>query len=1300
MDRDENPTQTIDACAPDPQTVDRLLGGAHHDPHAVLGAHPHDNGTVVRVLRPHADEVHVVRVGGEGHPLVKVHDAGLFSGVVPGPPADYRLAVRYGDRVDIVDDPYRWLPTLGEVDLHLISEGRHERLWDVLGAHVRTYDTPAGAVTGTSFAVWAPTAQGVRVTGDFDGWSGWAHPMRALGSTGVWELFIPGIGAGTRYKFRILGADGRWREKSDPLAFRTEIPPATASVVDAVTHEWGDHEWIHRRAQRQAHAEPMSIYEVHLGSWRAGLDYREMARQLVDYLDETGFTHVELLPVAEHPFGGSWGYQVTSYYAPTARFGTPDDFRWFVDHLHQHGYGVLVDWVPAHFPRDEWALAKFDGTPLYEHADPRRGEQPDWGTLVFDFGRKEVRNFLVANALYWIDQFHIDGLRVDAVASMLYLDYSRPEGQWLPNIHGGRENLDAVAFLQEMNATVYRTYPGVVTVAEESTAWPGVSRPTHLGGLGFGFKWNMGWMHDTLDYTGRDPIYRGYHHNQMTFSLMYAFSENFVLPLSHDEVVHGKGSLWQRMPGDAWNKAANLRALLAYMWAHPGKQLLFQGGEFGQEREWSEQRSLDWHLLDDPLHGGIKNLVGDMNRAYRELPALWTRDVTPDGFSWIDANDSSGNVLSFLRHGVDADGKPTVMACIANFSGSPKPDYRVGLPFAGRWREVLNTDATNYGGSGWGNYGGVDAEQYVWHGRPASAVLQLPPAGVLWLAPEPFEGAVRRSGTASASAPSEATRTGPIAVVPAAGPDDAVTLAPAGGAATPTSAPSPAPSDDTPTPPTGLPITPPASATDTSLDAPRPTPPPSLRTPRSAHRPTSRPSPTLRPPHPRTSHRRPERRKPRPAQRRPHRPPWTPTSRPPRRRARRPARSPRHPSPQRRTPRPAPWRTRRPTTATRSPPRRPATRRPRPFRRTRRTRRRPTSSPAPTRSPRPPGARPTSPPSRSRRAGAARPRTSRGRAPPTRPPSTSRPARAPPRIGPRLSSTTRRPRPSRTPPTIPTRARAAPTATRRPSSRRGSRSRASAPWRPRAPPPRSTPRGSPPPRTSPWRWPCGRARSARARRATAASGSCARRSATAAAPRRARPTPPCPPGRPGGGVGPAPPACRRARSRPATRPRTGGTPSRTARPGSEALSTVSGTGELNAMRSQASTAARAAHRHPQQRRDHRRHHARPQRRPPALGGVEQQHRRERGLQRHRDPEQHGREHRAPTPLGHPARDQPDQQHRVDLTQHERAVQRATTRAPPPSRTPRARGAAAAHGRRPAATRAPSARSGPPTRGTR
>jgi 1,4-alpha-glucan branching enzyme len=700
---------------------------------------------VVRALRPHADEVRVVRAGAAGGaggaggdevPLALVHPAGLFSGVVPGRVGDYRLAVRYGDRVDLVDDPYRWLPTLGEVDLHLIAEGRHERLWEVLGAHVRSYDTAGGTVSGTSFAVWAPTARGVRVTGDFDGWSGHAHPMRVLGSTGVWELFVPGIGPGTRYKFRILGRDGRWRDKADPLAFRTEVPPATASIVDASSYEWTDQAWMDARAGRHPHAEPMSIYELHLGSWRQGLGYREIADELVDYLGETGFTHVELLPVAEHPYGGSWGYQVSSYYAPTARFGTPDDFRYFVDTLHRAGYGIIVDWVPAHFPRDEWALARFDGGPLYEHADPRRGEQPDWGTLVFDFGRTEVRNFLVANALYWLDEFHIDGLRVDAVASMLYLDYSRPDGAWLPNAYGGRENLDAVSFLQEMNATVYKHHPGVVTIAEESTAWPGVTRPTHLGGLGFGLKWNMGWMHDTLAYAGHDPVHRAFHHNQMTFSLMYAFSENFVLPLSHDEVVHGKGSLWTRMPGDAWNKAANLRALLAYMWAHPGKQLLFMGGELGQVREWSEQRSLDWYLLDDPLHAGIQSLVADLNRTYRAQPALWTKDTTPDGFSWIDANDATGNVLTFLRHGVDDAGVASVLACVANFAGQPNEGYRVGLPYAGRWREVLNTDAEAYGGSGVGNLGSVEAQAQPWHGRPASVVLRLPPAGVLWLVPE------------------------------------------------------------------------------------------------------------------------------------------------------------------------------------------------------------------------------------------------------------------------------------------------------------------------------------------------------------------------------------------------------------------------------------------------------------------------------------------------------------------------------------------------------------------------------------
>ncbi|GAA1403581.1 1,4-alpha-glucan branching protein GlgB [Pseudonocardia kongjuensis] len=733
---------------PDRATIDRLLGGAHHDPHSVLGAHPHADGTVIRVLQPHATSVAVLPNGERelAHELERVHDAGLFSGVVPGSGGDYRLLVRHGDdpaAERIVDDPYRWLPTLGEMDLHLIGEGRHERLWDVLGAHVREYDTASGPVAGTSFAVWAPNAGGVRVTGDFDGWAGWTLPMRSLGGSGIWEIFLPGVGVGARYKFRVLGPDGRWRDKADPMAYATEIPPQTASVVTTPVHEWGDQEWMAARADRRPHQEPMSVYELHLGSWIPGLDYREIAERLVAYLDTTGFTHVELLPVAEHPFGGSWGYQVTSYYAPTSRFGTPDDFRWFVDRLHRAGYGVIVDWVPAHFPRDEWALAKFDGTACYEHADPRRGEQPDWGTLVFDFGRNEVRNFLVANALYWLESFHIDGLRVDAVASMLYLDYSRADGQWLPNVHGGRENLDAVAFLQEMNATVYREHPGVVTIAEESTAWPGVTRPTYMGGLGFGLKWNMGWMHDTLDYTGRDPIHRSYHHNQMTFSLMYAFSENYVLPISHDEVVHGKGSLWTRMPGDDWKKAAGVRALLAYMWAHPGKQLLFMGGEFGQPREWSEQRSLDWHLQEtDPLHGGITALVGDLNRAYRGHSALWSHDTTPEGFSWIDANDATGNVFSFLRHGVDADGRPTVLACIANFAGAPRQDYRVGLPFAGNWTELVNTDASSYGGSGVGNLGRVRAEQQMWHGQPASAVLQLPPSGVLWLVPEQTGGPV------------------------------------------------------------------------------------------------------------------------------------------------------------------------------------------------------------------------------------------------------------------------------------------------------------------------------------------------------------------------------------------------------------------------------------------------------------------------------------------------------------------------------------------------------------------------------
>jgi 1,4-alpha-glucan branching enzyme len=706
----------------------RLVSGAHHDPHSVLGAHPYAGAVTVRTLRPFAREINVL-VGEERYPMVHEYE-GVFVGVIPGETVpDYRLEVIYEGDTWIVDDPYRFLPTLGDIDRHLISEGRHEQLWDVLGAHVRRYDAPSGPIVGTSFAVWAPNARGVRVVGELNYWDGRAHPMRSLGSTGVWELFVPGIGSGSCYKFEILGPDGRWRQKADPLAFATEVPPKTASRVYESRYTWGDEEWMTRRAQTSPERAPMSVYEVHLGSWRAGLSYADMADQLVAHVRDLGFTHVEFLPVSEHPFGGSWGYQVSSYFAPTARFGDPDDFRLLVDRLHQAGIGVIIDWVPAHFPKDDWALADFDGTDLYEHPDPRRGEQPDWGTLVFNYGRTEVRNFLVANACYWLEEFHIDGLRVDAVASMLYLDYSRKEGQWTPNKYGGRENLEAVSFLQEMNATVYKRVPGAFTVAEESTAWPGVTRPTHLGGLGFGFKWNMGWMHDSLAYVRNDPVHRSYHHHEMTFSLMYAWSENYVLPLSHDEVVHGKGSLFGKMPGDRWQKLANLRAYLGFMWAHPGKQLLFMGGELGQESEWSESRSLDWWLLEHPDHAGVQQLVADLNNVYRNNPAMWEWDSTPEGFAWIDANDANSNVFSFLRYAPDG----SVMACVSNFANMIHSGYRLGLPHAGRWAEVLNTDASVYAGSGVGNLGGVDAVGEPWHGLPASTTLTLPPLATVWL---------------------------------------------------------------------------------------------------------------------------------------------------------------------------------------------------------------------------------------------------------------------------------------------------------------------------------------------------------------------------------------------------------------------------------------------------------------------------------------------------------------------------------------------------------------------------------------
>ena len=510
----------------------------------------------------------------------------------------------------------------------------------MLGSHVRTYDAPTGPVTGTSFAVWAPHAKGVRIKGDFNSWDGREHPMRQLGISGVWELFVPGVGSGAHYKFVVLGADDEWREKADPMAFHAEVPPATSSVVFDSSYTWGDDAWMTARTEGGAHEKPMSTYEVHLASWRRGRSYAELADELVPYLQETGFTHVELMPVMQHPFGGSWGYHVTSYFAADSRFGDPDGLRLLIDRLHQAGIGVILDWVPGHFATDEWALARFDGTPLYEDPNPQRGWHKEWGSHIFNFGRKEVRNFLVANALYWLEEFHADGLRVDGVASMLYLDYSREPGQWTPNVYGGRENLEAVAFLQEMNATAYKRVPGAITIAEESTSWPGVTRATHLGGLGFGFKWNMGWMHDSLGYVQNDPIHRQYHHGQLTFSLVYAYSENYVLPISHDEVVHGKGSLLRKMPGDRWQQLANLRTYLAYMWAHPGKQLLFMGSEFGQESEWAESRELDWWLLDNADHRGVHSLVRDMNSIYKDTAALWSLDTEGSGFSWIDANDS------------------------------------------------------------------------------------------------------------------------------------------------------------------------------------------------------------------------------------------------------------------------------------------------------------------------------------------------------------------------------------------------------------------------------------------------------------------------------------------------------------------------------------------------------------------------------------------------------------------------------------------------------------------------------------
>jgi len=710
----------------------RLLGGSHHDPHGLLGAHPlpDGGGVLFRTLRPYALGVAVAAAGLRAE-LLDEGD-GLFGGVLPFDevPADYRLLVTYDDGEHELQDPYRFLPTLGDVDLHLIGEGRHEQLWQALGAHPITH----AEVTGTRFTVWAPNARGVRVVGDFNYWDGTGFPMRSLGSSGIWELFLPGVGEGDRYKFEIVTPDGGRRLKADPMARRTEVPPATASVVTESRHAWQDDQWMEQRGRTPVHQAPLSVYEVHLTSWRPGLSYRELAAQLPAYVKDLGFTHVELMPVAEHPFGGSWGYQVTSYYAPTSRMGTPDDFKYLIDALHRAGIGVIMDWVPAHFPKDDWALANFDGAHCYEHAF--RGEHPDWGTLEFDFGRTEVRNFLVANAVYWCEEFHIDGLRVDAVASMLYLDYSREAGEWTPNAHGGREDLDAVAFLQEMNATVYRRCPGVVTIAEESTAWDGVTRATDSGGLGFGLKWNMGWMHDSLEYVAHEPVHRKFHHHEMTFSMVYAYSENYVLPISHDEVVHGKGALVSKMPGDWWQQRATHRAYLGFMWAHPGKQLLFMGQEFAQGAEWSHDHGPDWWLLDPTYgaaadHRGVRDLVRDLNAVYGRTPALWQLDTSPEGFSWIDGNAAEDNTFSFVRY--DADGDPLI--AVSNFSPVVRHGYRLGTPDVHAWREVLNTDASAYGGSGVGNPDPLKSEPTPWHGHPDSIHLTLPPLATVWLRP-------------------------------------------------------------------------------------------------------------------------------------------------------------------------------------------------------------------------------------------------------------------------------------------------------------------------------------------------------------------------------------------------------------------------------------------------------------------------------------------------------------------------------------------------------------------------------------
>ncbi len=714
--------------------VEKIVKIEHHDPHFVLGGHPVENGVVIRTFHPKALKTELV-VDARVYPMKKIHASGLFAVFVKQSwPFDYKCRFYFeGGACQERRDPYRFLPTLGELDRYLFGEGKHWEIYKKLGAHLRELE----GIRGVSFAVWAPNAIRVSVIGEFNDWDGRIYPMRVLGESGVWEIFIPDLNEAVLYKYEIKTKAGYLRVKTDPYAFYMEKRPKTASIVwDLGKYNWQDQKWMEARAKKNPYQEPLNIYEAHLGSWKRDskghfLSYRQLAEELPLYVKNLGFNYIELLPIMEHPYDASWGYQVSGYFAPTSRYGNPDEFRYFVDRCHQAGIGIILDWVPGHFPKDDYSLRLFDGTALYEYADPRLGEHPDWGTLVFNFGRNEVRNFLIANALFWLKEYHIDGLRVDAVASMLYLDYSRKPGQWVPNKYGGNENLDAISFLQELNKEIYAQCPGCFTVAEESTAWPGVTRPVYLGGLGFGFKWNMGWMHDTLFYFSKDPIFRKWHHNEMTFSMLYAYTENFILPLSHDEVVHGKGSLYQKMPGDKWQKLANLRSLLFWMYTHPGKKLLFMGSELAQDWEWNFNSSLDWHLLDDLQRQQFNKFVRDLCRFYQKNPALWKWDHLPEGFRWIDCHDSNHSVFSYIRRAEE-----DYLICILNLTPVPRFHYRIGVPEKRIYKEIFNSDSSFYGGSNLGNWGRVEAEEVSIHGFPYSLNLTLPPLGGLIFKPD------------------------------------------------------------------------------------------------------------------------------------------------------------------------------------------------------------------------------------------------------------------------------------------------------------------------------------------------------------------------------------------------------------------------------------------------------------------------------------------------------------------------------------------------------------------------------------